>query len=241
MLTLHSTMLLLYRLVQRSGTHFLLSLHSTMLLLYLIHPYPIRISGITLHSTMLLLYLGQRFRLHLQIYFTFHYASTISNLTWEQYAVFLSLHSTMLLLYLFRLQSQSPIRHHFTFHYASTISTFRHIHPDPPSCFTFHYASTISHTLCCISRKVLIFTFHYASTISPQACCNMLFFLLYIPLCFYYISFHPGCRSSPKSLHSTMLLLYQKHCMSFSPFFFVFTFHYASTISFYWLRKQVRK
>ena len=137
---------------------------------------------------MLLLYLGQRFRLHLQIYFTFHYASTISNLTWEQYAVFLSLHSTMLLLYLFRLQSQSPIRHHFTFHYASTISTFRHIHPDPPSCFTFHYASTISGLFILVVFQVS---------------------LLYIPLCFYYIK-EPSWMISIRltTLHSTMLLLY---------------------------------
>ena len=84
------------------------------------------------------------------------------------------------------------------------------------------------HTVITITTS---FTFHYASTISK--CFKRLYVHicnLYIPLCFYYITLWIKLKETKKSLHSTMLLLYLKQpCITINRY--IFTFHYASTIS----------
>ena len=77
-----------------------LILHSTMLLLY---PRELQSqSGFPhlLHSTMLLLYRQCSFGTWLKITFTFHYASTLSQISGIRSMSSIFLHSTMLLLYL---------------------------------------------------------------------------------------------------------------------------------------------
>ena len=53
------------------------------------------------------------------------------------------------------------------------------------------------------------FTFHYASTLSNMYLMITRLFLIYIPLCFYFILYiYREYYSRNKNLHSTMLLLY---------------------------------
>ena len=141
--------------------------------------------------------------------FTFHYASTISLCTFV-------IRVNLLI---------------FTFHYASTISEPFFIYIVFSAYFTFHYASTISFLPFPFAVYIISFTFHYASTISRHAArdtaaepplhSTMLllyhnwcywqvrWLLLYIPLCFYYIT--------PLKIQIDTKIS--------------FTFHYASTIS----------
>ena len=101
-----------------------------------------------------------------------------------------------------------------------------------------------------------IFTFHYASTISNLCLsCFSCPVHLYIPLCFYYIKYSsfwyknfdetlhstmlllyrvssPAPGSFVRTLHSTMLLLYPPWSRKALDWYYFFTFHYASTISF---------
>ena len=164
--------------------------------------------------------------------FTFHYASTLSNLVRDIVVVLWHLHSTMLLLYLQRGLTDSrvlciyiPLCFYFiadalfifdailkfTFHYASTLSVIAIIDKFLLSAFTFHYASTLSYGAVKYHIRVIQFTFHYASTLSltghaiPASSDK-----IYIPLCFYFIvrDTDPGIRAL--YLHSTMLLLYRR-------------------------------
>ena len=136
---------------------------------------------------MLLLYLHSEMEFYLWILFTFHYASTLSLMTF--------------------MSADYNIR--FTFHYASTLS---HLFPSSkgleliyiPLCFyfiwvgsaiaagaklfTFHYASTLSIVVFFLTDAIYRFTFHYASTLSHT------------------VEWH---WDDTTNLHSTMLLLYQ--------------------------------
>ena len=82
-----------------------------------------------------------------------------------------------------------------------------------------------------ISYTPIAFTFHYASTLShPFFVFPQRSFVIYIPLCFYFILSSPFSGFFLENLHSTMLLLYLftyifRQCLS------AFTFHYASTLS----------
>ena len=145
------------------------------------------------------------------VIFTFHYASTISPLCTARGLKCLILYIPLCFYY-----------------YIETLSKVLF----SANSFTFHYASTISWSWPILCTRSSDFTFHYASTISvcfnSQALCNI---RLYIPLCFYYIlppGWSDSCWLPP--LHSTMLLLYPNPA---TPILtrWLFTFHYASTIS----------
>ena len=77
---LHSTMLLLYPLGCRVDIQHKLNLHSTMLLLYRWTAYEPEGESWNLHSTMLLLYLDENMNKISVALFTFHYASTLSQI-----------------------------------------------------------------------------------------------------------------------------------------------------------------
>ena len=99
---LHSTMLLLYHIVQSIGNSVRLHLHSTMLLLYR---------------------RGFWSERYWSSAFTFHYASTLSCI-WSRGRLCgpVHLHSTMLLLYPHTCLTVQSLPYKFTFHYASTLS-----------------------------------------------------------------------------------------------------------------------
>ena len=75
----------------------------------------------------------------------------------------------------------------FTFHYASTLSSPKRTLASLRALFTFHYASTLSRSQRPINVERYRFTFHYASTLSETSSCQLFRFLIYIPLCFYFI------------------------------------------------------
>ena len=119
----------------------------------------------------------------------------------------------------------------FTFHYASTLSSY-----DPidcvadfiyiPLCFYFILLRSAWQSLPGIylhstmlllypiygpvtNPQVNIFTFHYASTLSRSKALFKQTSCIYIPLCFYFITFGRVMRwHRIRHLHSTMLLLY---------------------------------
>ena len=185
--------------------------------------------------------------------FTFHYASTLSNVLCTSIALISA----------------------FTFHYASTLSYllfcrshclgFIYI----PLCFYFIDELNRFRTLLNLIYIPLCFYF-----ISLSVACPVLFSTIYIPLCFYFIlrlihhytvyfpfTFHYASTLSAVVgsnaenaiyLHSTMLLLYLVTVSSGSDLFLIyiplcfyfiahvhgdnppsmsFTFHYASTLS----------
>ena len=90
---------------------------------YFIYIFIARSSSISvLHSTMLLLYRYYRLvKEQRQLYFTFHYASTLSHYRDPNRSHSHVLHSTMLLLYLSKVHIPFGWSN-FTFHYASTLS-----------------------------------------------------------------------------------------------------------------------
>ena len=207
------------------------SLHSIMLLLYQLRvPWKCH-KQIALHSIMLLLYPTP--------------ASAI-RATWVLYIP---------LCFYFIAEAEhfhvsAPIS---TFHYASTLSLSGGRRPVPSSPSTFHYASTLSllkldptnTQLSLHSIMLLLYLVRHTSALD--------IIILYIPLCFYFIS---SSSSSPQSsssstfhyastlsvqcvlqfgdtgaLHSIMLLLYPDSTSPTSAEKSS-TFHYASTLSF---------
>ena len=159
-------MLLLYRKWNTPGYKKRCHLHSTMLLLYRFGQFrTVKIQS-DLHSTMLLLYLielaipGQ-----LDLVFTFHYASTLSQ----------------------KARIRVMVPNSFTFHYASTLSGNRDIYRFEDTEFTFHYASTLSMALNNIcfkyldlhSTMLLLYLFRVISIGLTVG--------IYIPLCLYFI------------------------------------------------------
>ena len=75
------------------------------------------------------------------------------------------------------------------------------------------------------------FTFHYASTLSWHTYRIASCFFIYIPLCFYFIKFKLSTSfDCIFHLHSTMLLLYRIRSI-YPGYSYIFTFHYASTLS----------
>ena len=228
---LHSTMLLLYRIQDIRAIPEDPHLHSTMLLLYPCHFLRQEADIPDLHSTMLLLYQNshQLSRTQTAIYiplcfyfikiaaansisgysFTFHYASTLSRLQLQIASADTHLHSTMLLLYHYPWKDSSYGEPEFTFHYASTLSSWMMLATAMTTKFTFHYASTLSGSL----RRSLLSSLIYIPLcfyfISSAAHAAIFFFPIYIPLCFYFIL--------TKSTKSSC------NCL--------FTFHYASTLS----------
>ena len=163
-----------------------------------------------LHSTMLLLYRpgfhkhsSHRPTLHSTMLLLYH---RMPQLRRHRYY---PLHSTMLLLYLFRLL------------HASLSETSLH-----STMLLLYHGYAWEVPLIQISLHSTMLLLYRRLIFAPFLLC-----LLYIPLCFYYISE----SSSESTGNATFTFHYastiSKHCMSFSPFFFVFTFHYASTIS----------
>ena len=99
--------------------------------------------------------------------------------------------------------------------------------------FTFHYVSITSWNRKCIRKKTFIIyiplCFYY---IHIEAIRLRLPPHIYIPLCFYYIYFYP-CNQIcyTNHLHSTMFLLHQKRNLLFEEKEHPFTFHYVSITS----------
>ena len=98
---------------------------------------------------------------------------------------------------------------HFTFHYASTISHILHGHL--PSGRPLHSTMLLLYLQCLYIRPHVQSTLHSTMLLLYRIYCRvgLQYFLLYIPLCFYYIE---ECVFKCKT---------KGH----------FTFHYASTIS----------
>ena len=123
-----------------------------------------------LHSTMLLLYrikrANKRSKSAIYIPLCFYF---IRDQSFRGTQHLLHLHSTMLLLYL----------------------TFNFVDRLHPFAFTFHYASTLSWVVSGASPDPLWFTFHYASTLSHKPDGISTTGLIYIPLCFYFITCRP--------------------------------------------------
>ena len=205
-------MLLLYRAVREWRDSCWWHLHSIMLLLYLFSV-PIPALGILhLHSIMLLLYLWLRSSWRrVWLWFTFHYASTLS--------VFVG-------------SDESNIKI-FTFHYASTLSRKAQAVFGTTIEFTFHYASTLSGT---DSDDILVDGFIYIplcfyfinSQESPadqaHPYLHSIMLLLYLSAiqrklgCAVEFTFHYASTLSAQGAHSPRAVT-------------VFTFHYASTLS----------
>ena len=162
------------------------NLHSTMLLLY-------RIPPAVMASWILFIYIPLCFYFILPsspkiVYntpFTFHYASTLSEIGSRGGVHFHNLHSTMLLLYLYAILTKG-VDYEFTFHYASTLSGKAYC----TACGKTNLHSTM--------LLLYLSAFSSAVTMVP----------IYIPLCFYFIRMLFGCRIRSFYLHSTMLLLY---------------------------------
>ena len=181
---------------------------------------------------MLLLYPGAGSVIHEQFLFTFHYASTLSarqNINRRPSRIYIPL------CFYFIGDFLDPSREHLIiyiplcFYFISGKSNGRKqwIIIYIPLCFYFIVSS--SETVF-MNRP---FTFHYASTLSDRpakAVCRKC--VIYIPLCFYFIG---GVilyeKFADLYLHSTMLLLYLFATASTALLFFLFTFHYASTLS----------
>ena len=232
-LYLHSTMLLLYLCFLTFRIAVWSYLHSTMLLLYLhcicmiIDQHIIYIPLCFYFITKLLV--GNSASLTL---FTFHYASTLSNVLCTSIALISA----------------------FTFHYASTLSKTQALEAPASAPFTFHYASTLSYLLFCRSHCLgfiyIPLCFYFIDELNRF---RTLLNLIYIPLCFYFIykAFRNGgiffylhstmlllYRHDPDgsfltfgNLHSTMLLLYLVSWDGTTESNDIFTFHYASTLS----------
>ena len=193
----------------------------------------IRVLLLNLHSTMLLLYPAQWCFLLTASSFTFHYASTLSSAPSRKQSRSLNLHSTMLLLYPTSTSIFPMAAVRFTFHYASTLSRPWSRERWDHCPFTFHYASTLSLLKLDPSNTVLdlhstmLLLYRVSKDMSINANANLhstmlllypdplpqmrLPFLIYIPLCFYFIlSSPPFSITRLAHLHSTMLLLYRR-------------------------------
>ena len=246
-------MLLLYQGIVLDGTIECDNLHSTMLLLYPPGRLPPCPGRSNLHSTMLLLY---------------HKANSSCP------ACVICIYIPLCFYFISARRRAAGLYRAFTFHYASTLSQPACRSLSNPSKFTFHYASTLSTSVSVHCVLDSIFTFHYASTLSksmngserekqnlhstmlllylPYIRVPSFYFLIYIPLCFYFIEMVLDHNITNPYLHSTMLLLYRcsiPFCSSASAiyiplcFYFIcrlsvskstsisFTFHYASTLS----------
>mgnify|MGYP006939839222 CR=1 FL=1 len=142
-------------------------------------------------------------------YSTFHYASTLSHISWLlllscllyiplcfyfiQSSTFkrsihdITLHSIMLLLYQER-QTERGKKNHSTFHYASTLSLPFSVERIGKSFSTFHYASTLSKMSIrkppAISDLYIPLCFYFISWSTRLSRYRL---RLYIPLCFYFI------------------------------------------------------
>ena len=141
-----------------------------------------------LHSTM---YLFQRFHSKIIVVSVLH------------------LHSTM---YLFQPVGglKSVAKKLFTFHYVSISTYFKHKKYNNAPIFTFHYVSISTQSSASIANDTAKFTFHYVSISTwnlvrmmkqkkylhstmylfqrLEILCNILFLLIYIPLCIYFNS-----------------------------------------------------
>ena len=118
----------------------------------------------------------------------------------------------------------------FTFHYASTLSVWWLYNQRGFSLFTFHYASTLSAYQGALRSGKKVFTFHYASTLSEKSARLNTEWIIYIPLCFYFIIFPMKFIVAREkfTFHYASTLSYPE---TESQFPILFTFHYASTLS----------
>ena len=184
--------------------------------------------------------------------FTFHYASTLSGFVFVARPFSIYLHSTMLLLY--RNDPGRVVQRcrdlHSTmlllYRYESLVykgklenlhSTMLLLYPQPCTSLRYRYLHLHSTMLllypsllknhCTVSS----FTFHYASTLSRcmSARSNWISHL-HSTMLLLYPSLSASWVAYRRNLHSTMLLLYpivpENRLL-----FFLFTFHYASTLS----------
>ena len=208
------------------------NLHSTMLLLYRSSRRILQAGHIHLHSTMLLLYRIPSSRLTVSpLWFTFHYASTLSEFALFifilLYFIYIPLCFYFIILPLLPGRQESaiyiPLCFYFIADHPSMPESALHLHSTMlllyriwPSYKTVAHSHLHSTMLLLYPGRLLYagirkqFTFHYASTLSEFALfIFILLFFIYIPLCFYFI--HAASGDNKYS--------------------YWFTFHYASTLS----------
>ena len=188
-----------------------------------------------------------------RLWFTFHYASTLStkvsivNINKIIYIPLCfyfirspalpaaspvsNLHSTMLLLYQVSLMAKGKYEYIYIplcFYFIPVPSLYF------PALviFTFHYASTLStvplgSTLHRSNLHSTMLLLYQGRSGSPRPT-----YPIYIPLCFYFIDVATlYSYLYPPDLHSTMLLLYPGYSHTRQRLPLSFTFHYASTLS----------
>ena len=147
-----------------------------------------------------------------------------------------TLHSTMLLLYQYVSSAHWKIR--FTLHstmlllYRSLLHSWRYpgwsLHSTMLLLYHFHIWTAVENGCLYIPL-----CFYYIKFTEKYVASGL---YLYIPLCFYYIRILILIIRACITLHSTMLLLYPKSSLAYIEFPHDFTFHYASTISFFAVR-----
>ena len=141
---LHSTMLLLYRILNDFLVDGLLNLHSTMLLLYPTLNPPFLLSTFHLHSTMLLLYQcnGETIKTYDSIYIPlcFYFIGFSAHAVNMVYFIYIPLCFYFIPIPTFSTKSASfiyiPLCFYFIWKIVDNLIIF--------SLFTFHYASTLS-------------------------------------------------------------------------------------------------
>ena len=228
------------------------NLHSTMLLLYRSSRRILQAGHIHLHSTMLLLYRIPSSRLTVSpLWFTFHYASTLSEFALFifilLYFIYIPLCFYFIILPLLPGRQESaiyiPLCFYFIADHPSMPESALHLHSTMlllyriwPSYKTVAHSHLHSTMLLLYPGRLLYagirkqFTFHYASTLSEFALFSFSSFT------FHYAStlstLLPVITNIVTDLHSTMLLLYPSKEKSGWPRK-KFTFHYASTLSYY--------
>ena len=141
--------------------------------------------------------------------FTFHYASTLSEMADVVITLYQDLHSTMLLLYqlVWNIEFASPhiyiplcfyfIRfHEFNFHLVKF-----HLHSTMLLLYLYQPSGNSRSIRNLHSTMLLLYLGKegHGGWITP----------IYIPLCFYFIVAELALRSGITDLHSTMLLLYR--------------------------------
>ena len=163
-------------------------------------------------------------------WFTFHYASTLSEppefiLTPPGY-----LHSTMLLLYplpfsraLVLRVIYIPLCFYFIFTLWNQVFDW--------AVFTFHYASTLSIPREPLPLSAPSFTFHYASTLSARKLDHKRQISIYIPLCFYFIHVVIGLKAFCTHIYIPLCFYFIWKFDVIHLYPVTFTFHYASTLS----------
>ena len=189
----------------------------------------------------------------MQTWFTFHYASTLSNILMSAKNLAWIIYIPLCFYFITSVLRRKELSAWFTFHYASTLSRITASQQIRRVLFTFHYASTLSASARHFREQFL----HLHSTMLLLYLCKEWFRTennpIYIPLCFYFIAMTINscmplsCIYIPLCFYFIEVLLvlvsiaaciYIPLCFYFIPLIrrlfrpaLQFTFHYASTLS----------